>query len=125
MKAIDVANFFITVGLMNEGTEMTNARINKLLYFAQGWHLAKTGEPLFNDNIEAWDYGPVVHSVYSEFKRYGKNIITEPSENFDLNLMQDDDFATWELGSLFRTTPVYIFPERVNTIQFSPSAVDH
>ena len=51
MKAIDVANFFITVGLMNEGTEMTNARINKLLYFAQGWHLAKTGEPLFNEKI--------------------------------------------------------------------------
>lgn len=92
MKAIDVANFFITVGLMNEGTEMTNARINKLLYFAQGWHLAKTGEPLFNEKIEAWDYGPVIHSVYSEFKRYGKNIITEPSENFNLNLMQDDDF---------------------------------
>ena len=92
MRAIDVANFFIIVGSMNKGAETTNTRINMLLYFSQGWHLAKTGKPLFNEKIEAWDYGPVVHNVYSTFKPYDKNLITVTSENFDLDSMRDEDF---------------------------------
>jgi len=35
-------------------------KLHKLLYFAQGFHLAQVGEPLFHDVIEAWKYGPVV-----------------------------------------------------------------
>ena len=71
----DVAQFFI--GLANEqanneqGDMMTNLRLQKLLYFAQGWHLARYGKPLFDDDIEAWQYGPVVPSVYNAYKQYG------------------------------------------------------
>ncbi len=92
MKAIDVANFFITVGNYNEGMEMTNARINKLLYFAQGRYLATYDKPLFDEQIEAWKYGPIIRSVYDYFKHYGKNIITEPVGSFDIEKMNDDDF---------------------------------
>ena len=72
----DVAQFFI--GLANEqanneqGDMMTNLRLQKLLYFAQGWHLARYGKPLFDDDIEAWQYGPVVPSVYNAYKQYGR-----------------------------------------------------
>lgn len=92
MKAIDVANFFITVGNYNVGNEMTNARINKLLYFAQGRHLADYNEPLFDEQIEAWKYGPIIKNVYDSFKHYGKNIIVDPKGDFDIEKMNDDDF---------------------------------
>lgn len=76
----DVAKFFI--GLANDqanndqGDLMTNLRLQKLLYFAQGWHLARYGKPLFEDEIEAWPYGPVVPSVYDAYKQHGRGGIT-------------------------------------------------
>lgn len=92
MKVIDVANFFITVGSYNEGSEMTNARINKLLYFAQGRHLATYGKPLFDEKIEAWKFGPIIEEIYHSFKSYGNNIITKTKGEFDIEEMDDDDF---------------------------------
>lgn len=92
MKVIDVANFFITVGSYNEGSEMTNARINKLLYFAQGRYLATYGKPLFDEKIEAWKFGPIIEEIYHSFKSYGNNIITKTKGEFDIEEMDDDDF---------------------------------
>ncbi|ONI83810.1 hypothetical protein ALI22I_35790 [Saccharothrix sp. ALI-22-I] len=39
-------------------------KLQKLLYYAQAWHLAEQGEPLFEAPIEAWRRGPVVPEVY-------------------------------------------------------------
>jgi uncharacterized phage-associated protein len=58
-------------------------RLQKLLYYCQGWHLALYGEPLFDDTIEAWDDGPVVASVWRA-DRYGEIVpgetVPPPSE---------------------------------------------
>lgn len=43
-------------------------KVHKLLYYAQGWHLALAGEPLFEERIEAWANGPVVASLWSDEK---------------------------------------------------------
>lgn len=45
-------------------------QLQKLVYYAQGWTLAWTGSPLFQDEIEAWKNGPVIRNVWSRFK-YG------------------------------------------------------
>ena len=37
-----------------------DVKLHKLLYYAQGWHLARTGRPLFPEAVEAWTDGPVV-----------------------------------------------------------------
>lgn len=52
ITAMDVANFFIDL-TNNSKTDdkMTNLRINKLLYFAQGEYLAKYGTPLFDEDM--------------------------------------------------------------------------
>ena len=39
-------------------------KLHKLLYYAQGHHLATFGTPLFEDTISAWDMGPVVGSLW-------------------------------------------------------------
>jgi uncharacterized phage-associated protein len=57
------------------GIEITNLKLQKLLYYAQAWNLAFTGEPLFHDSIEAWVHGPVVPSVFRKFKGYRWNAI--------------------------------------------------
>ena len=43
----DVADFFIDIANMSEDDQMTNLKLNKLLYYAQGVFLARTGKPLF------------------------------------------------------------------------------
>lgn len=46
--------------LRRRASRAGNLKIQKLLYYCQGWHLAWTGKPLFVENIEAWANGPVV-----------------------------------------------------------------
>lgn len=46
------------------GSGADRTRIQKLLYYCQGLHLADTGEALFSERIEAWDNGPVVREVW-------------------------------------------------------------
>lgn len=76
----DVANFFIDIAQQradcSAGDLMTNLRLQKLLYFAQGWHLARYGKPLFDAPLQAWAYGPVVPEVYQKYRENGKQGIT-------------------------------------------------
>jgi uncharacterized phage-associated protein len=59
---------------------VTNLKLQKLLYFAQAYYLAKLNRPLFSNRIEAWKYGPVVPDVYREYKNYNSKPIIELKE---------------------------------------------
>lgn len=53
------------------GDLITNLRLQKLLYYTQVWHLVNFNkEPLFDDEIKAWNFGPVVEEVYRKFKNF-------------------------------------------------------
>ena len=56
------------VGDNKEREGITNLKLQKVLYFVQAYYLAKLNRPLFPDNIEAWEYGPVIPSVYRKYK---------------------------------------------------------
>lgn len=61
----------------NQGLQVTPMQLQKLLYFANGWHLEmRNGEPLVSNPFKAWQFGPVEESVYHEFKRFGSGPIT-------------------------------------------------
>jgi uncharacterized phage-associated protein len=49
---------------------ISNLKLQKLLYYAQGWHLAIFDEPLFSETIEAWVHGPVVPVVFREYREF-------------------------------------------------------
>lgn len=51
-------------------------KLQKLLYFAQGISFCFQDEPLFDDDFEAWVHGPVIPTIYQEFKEYGYNPIS-------------------------------------------------
>ena len=84
-KVQDVAKFFIgyaTEQAKNgQGEPMTNLRLQQLLYLAQGWHLARYGKPLFEEEIKAWPCGPVVPEVYEAYKHIDCEGIEEPQSN--------------------------------------------
>jgi uncharacterized phage-associated protein len=87
----DVADFFIELFGQEIESDITNLKLNKLLYFAQGHCLAVTGKPLFNDFFEAWEWGPVVPAVYHKYKMCGKNPV-EPSGRNVRNLLTPEEF---------------------------------
>lgn len=81
-STLAVANYFVQKG-HDESLPVDPMKLQKLIYFAHGWHLAVTGEPLIDETVEAWQYGPVIPTVYHTFKRYGRYPITAPGMDFD------------------------------------------
>jgi uncharacterized phage-associated protein len=58
-----IANYFIARAAA-DGKRLTPLQLIKLVYIAHGWYLGLTGEPLINEPPEAWQYGPVIPSLY-------------------------------------------------------------
>lgn len=81
-SAAAVANYFIAAGL-NERKPVTHLKLQKLVYIAYGYHLLLDREPLFEEAVEAWELGPVIPSLYHEFKRFGHEVITDRATIFD------------------------------------------
>jgi uncharacterized phage-associated protein len=77
-SAKQVANEFLELA-RRDGVQLTPMQVQKLVYFAYGWYLAITGERLLNERVQAWQWGPVIPSLYGEFKPYGSGPITMPS----------------------------------------------
>ena len=59
------------------GENLTNLKLQKLLYYADAWNLALRDAPLFPENFKAWVHGPVLVSQYHRFKDYKWQPITE------------------------------------------------
>jgi len=70
-----VANYFIGKA-HSEGDRITPMKLLKLVYIAHGWSLGLTGHPLIGEEVQAWRYGPVIPSVYQDFRHYGREPIT-------------------------------------------------
>ncbi|MBF0414133.1 MAG: SocA family protein [Desulfamplus sp.] len=68
-SAFTIADCFLR--LSDEEELLCNMKLQKLLYYAQGLHLALYNEPLFNERIFAWTHGPVVAEVYYKYKNFG------------------------------------------------------
>jgi len=56
----DVARYFLTLMSEENGDLISNLKLQKLVYYAQGSSLALWGNPLFSEKIEAWLHGPVI-----------------------------------------------------------------
>jgi uncharacterized phage-associated protein len=69
VSAIDVGDYLVCFG-REVGDPLTNLKLQKLLYYAQGWFLAKNDRPLFGETLRAWVRGPVVYEVWSRFRDY-------------------------------------------------------
>lgn len=68
---------------------ITAMKLQKLLYYAQGYSLALHGEPLFDEVIQAWPHGPVAPMVYRAYSTYGRQYIPPPS-NYDPDILDNE-----------------------------------
>jgi uncharacterized phage-associated protein len=85
---------YIVHKFQDSGDPVTNLKLQKLLYYIQGWHLAFFDKPAFNDRMEAWVHGPVQPGVYGEYKCYRWNPICDavepPTLDPDLHQLTDE-----------------------------------
>lgn len=70
LSCFDIADYF--VWLANEtGSFISNLKLQKLVYYAQAWHIALYNESLFEEDFQAWVHGPVIPSLYQKYKSFG------------------------------------------------------
>lgn len=102
LSPIDVVKFFLRLQKSDEdsGDVITNLKAQKLLYYAQGVYLAKTGKPLFEDDFVAWQHGPVIPRVYEQLKSFGASQIELP-DDVDLDKFSDEQMDI--LISVYKT----------------------
>ena len=74
-SALAVANEFIDLAGKNH--DVTPMKLMKLVYFAHAWNLGFIGDPLIDEEFQAWRYGPVSPSLYQAVKGYGDDPVTE------------------------------------------------
>ncbi len=77
-SVLDIANFFLKSVDRESGGSITHLKLQKLIYYAQGWHLAFVGSPMFKSKIEAWVHGPVCPELYTVYAGSGFINLEEP-----------------------------------------------
>jgi uncharacterized phage-associated protein len=108
---ITIANYFIQKAF-DEGISMTPMKILKLVYIANGWYLGYRGESLISERSQAWQYGPVISSVYDAFKCYGRFEIQKmflPNEILqnELKKLMEDKYVSTFLNSVWNIYKKY------------------
>lgn len=87
-SALDVARYIID-RCNTLGYAISNLKLQKILYFVQAEFLVSRDTLCFFENIEAWDYGPVVPDVYQKYRMYGGGNI--PSIGARISRISKDD----------------------------------
>ena len=87
-NVLEVSRHIINYG-HEKSYNISNLKLQKLLYFVQAIFLLvkENNEPCFEENIEAWDFGPVVPEAYHEYKMYGS-----------LNIPKIDNYKDFEIN---------------------------
>ncbi len=126
----DVALWLIHYNNHYENADfMTNLKLQKLLYYAQVLSLKYTGKTLFNEQLYAWDYGPVVNEVYQKYKDFGRQPIqtTEKAPDFsgDVKVILEDvyeeygQFSAWKLVEMTHNDPAWYETKRNDNISIN------
>lgn len=89
ITALEVSK--VLISLQNpEDNDLSNLKLQKLVWYCFGFYGALTGKTLFNDEINAWEHGPVVPTLYHEFKKFGRAPVDVEIES-DLNNKFDSE----------------------------------
>lgn len=90
----EIADYFIILSNATQNS-ITNMKLQKLLYYAQAWHLALFSSPLFEEDFEAWVHGPVIPELYHLYKHFTwhpiqrDDLVPEQLEEFEKNFGSD------------------------------------
>ncbi|MCP3680124.1 MAG: DUF4065 domain-containing protein [Gammaproteobacteria bacterium] len=85
LSAIDIAKYILSKSQPEDGDIISNLKLQKMLYYSQGFHLAIHKKPLFSDEISHWNHGPVVPTVYAIYQKYAASALPIP-DDFDVSV---------------------------------------
>jgi uncharacterized phage-associated protein len=77
-----VANEFLRVARERQAP-LDHMKLQKLAFYAHGWHLGLRHRPLLDEEVEAWPYGPVIPTIYHALKRYGTEPVSADISDID------------------------------------------
>ncbi|TDG01270.1 DUF4065 domain-containing protein [Arthrobacter terricola] len=75
LPATQVAQWFVLQAQGDPEQDLSNLKLQKLVYLAQSRYLHETGRALLREVVQAWDHGPVVQQVYRQFSAFGSQAI--------------------------------------------------
>jgi uncharacterized phage-associated protein len=112
IDCLNVASYFI-VRAYEDGmeAEMTNMKVQKLLYYSQSLHLAMYNEPLFAEEIQAWRYGPVCPPAYRFYSEFEANQLPIPSQELLLQIPDDQKKLLEEVWENFGGYHAYLLSD--------------
>lgn len=87
-NALTLSKYIVTK-CVNDGYPISNLQLQKILYFIQKDFLTR-GSIAFSDDIEAWQFGPVVPNTYYRFCGFGAMPITDTYPNTSESITPDD-----------------------------------
>ena len=127
-NCLKAAKYFLSLQDDDAGNAISNMKLQKLLYYAQGFALVILNKPLFQDDFEAWEYGPVLRPVYDEYKRFGSSALPKPNDFsfsdytkgekdlFDAVYNEYGKYSAWALSEMTHQTPPWKNTLRNHTI---------
>ena len=101
ITAQDVADYVLASVDEIHGDNITNLKLQKLPCYAQGLHLAMLDTPLFSNEIEAWNYGPVVPEIYHAYKEHRANALPRPDGFDDSKFSQETREILDEVATIY------------------------
>ena len=64
---------------------VSNLKLQKLLYYVQGWSLGIYKKPIFEEEIQAWVHGPVVPDVFNQYRQFRWTPIEIPRQTLAID----------------------------------------
>lgn len=92
-----IANRFISLA-RERGETLTPMQLIKLVYIAHGWMLGLYHRALISDEVQAWQYGPVIPKLYNAVRHYRGQAVTNEVQ---ANVAEIDPAATSIIGQVF------------------------
>ena len=117
---LDVSDYILVLGTRFKGgpDPISPLKLQKLLYYFQGVHIADCNETLYKNRIVAWAHGPVVRSVWDVFKSYGSSPIPPPRKldetrlftSYQRDIMEKvyihfGQYTAWKLRNMTHVEP--------------------
>jgi len=100
-SVFDVASYILSKADLDEGDGITHLKLQKLVYYAQGFSVVLLGRPLFPETIEAWTHGPVVPELYNKYRHFGPNVISQTQGGTPDNLTTEEKTLIDDVFSVY------------------------
>lgn len=100
-----VANWFIRRAEQDGGRALSNMQLQKLVYFAHGWGMALHHHPLIRDEVQAWEFGPVIPPLYRALAKWGADPVVKSIADIPEDFQPYEEDVLDQVYSAYATYP--------------------